>query len=294
MSATYFAGRIVAAGIVAALSIGTLLGAWADERNGLVRDGSTAEPTARFAMAGDGESLLAEGSDSRLRVTVQGDLATASHVAVLVPGVDTTPERFDAGTAGAVDARGRWWRSTPGWARSLRLAAGELVPGGTDDLAVVAWLGYVTPAAWTGATPGAMRQGAANLAAFEEFLDTARPEADVTWICHSYGSLVCASALVEADPDSLVLLGSPGVGVATAAQLATDATVWAGEGGKDLIGLTELVGLMGGSFGVRPVESGFGARRLPCGAEDGHSDYFRPGSSQVRTMASVATAAVHA
>ncbi|MDR1189752.1 MAG: alpha/beta hydrolase family protein [Bifidobacteriaceae bacterium] len=332
-----WAGWTVSAMAVAWLTIGAQMSAWAGERNGLVRFGSEVAPTAQFVMAGDGESLLAPGSDPDLRVMVDGDLATASHVAVLVPGVDTTPERFDnalargigvgsgevgvAGTtagartvvasmarraggatadgwtdggadggagAGAVDTGGPdWWKTMPGWARSLRLAAAEEAPGGMDDVAVVAWLGYVTPAGWAGAAPAAMKQGAANLAAFDEFLTSARPGAEVTWVCHSYGSLVCASALVKADPDALVLVGSPGVGVDKSSQLSTTARIWAGESGNDLISLTELVSLVGGSFGTRPSSPAFGALPLPCDAADGHSDYFRPGSAQVRTMASV-------
>jgi hypothetical protein len=295
-------GRAAVALSVAILPLGAQLNAWAAARDGLIRTGSAAAPTAQYVMAEDGQSLLAPGSDPRLRVIVDGDLATARHVAVVIPGVDTYPEVFDSALAGrarfAADGSGEvaresrepieWWKTTPGWARSLRLAAGEVARGGRDDLAVVAWLGYNTPAGWTGATPNAMEEGAANLVAFDRFLTDARPDADVTWICHSYGSLVCASALVEVDPDALILVGSPGVSVRAAADLATTAPVWAGQGGEDLIGLTQLVGFFGGSFGVRPASSAFGALELPCDPADGHSDYFRPGSPQVRAMAAIA------
>jgi hypothetical protein len=276
---------LVAVGAVV-LPLSAQLNAWADERNDLVRDGAKTAATASYALARDGESLLADGGDTGLRVTVDGDLATAGHVAVLVPGVDTDAAQFDAPES-LTDRDGQpidWWKTMPGWARSLRLAAAESAPGGFDDLAVVAWLGYRPPAAWAGATAGAMEQGAANLVAFEQFLNQARPDAEVTWVCHSYGSLVCAAALVEVDPDALVLVGSPGVGVAKASQLSTEAPVWAGQTGKDLIGLVQLTGIFGGAFGVLPASEDFGAQSLPCDSLDGHSGYFRPGSSQVRAM----------
>jgi hypothetical protein len=268
------------------LPVGAQLNAWAGERDGLVRSGSPAAPTAQFAMAQDGGSLLATGSDPRLRVTVDGDLATASHVAVLVPGVDTDASYLDGGLTDRSGEPLDWWKTMPGWARSLRQAA---VDAGADaaDVAVVAWMGYMPPVGVAGATPGAMEQGAANLVAFDQFLTAARPDADITWVCHSYGSLVCASALTEADPDALVLVGSPGVGVSEASQLATDAPVWAGETGRDLIKLTQLTAIFGGGFGVLPSSERFGARTLPCDDQDGHSYYFRPGSSQVAAMADI-------
>ncbi|MDR1442183.1 MAG: alpha/beta hydrolase family protein [Bifidobacteriaceae bacterium] len=282
-------GRIAVAVGITLLPVGAQLNAWAVERTSLVRSGSPAEATAGFVMAGEGESLLAPGSDPALRVTVDGDLASASHIAVLVPGVDTTANQFDLPPeiAGAKGTAMDWWRTMPGWARSLRQAAAEAVPGGLEDVAVVAWLGYQTPVGVAGASLSAMKQGSANLVAFDQFLKMERPDADITWVCHSYGSLVCASALVETDPDALVLLGSPGVGVGEASDLATPAPVWAGETGQDLIGLTRLMGVFGGSFGVLPSSDRFGALPLPCDPEDGHSGYFRPGSAQVRSMAAI-------
>ncbi|MDR3106998.1 MAG: alpha/beta hydrolase family protein [Bifidobacteriaceae bacterium] len=316
MNVARWIGRPLIGLSLALLPLSAQLNAWATERNALVRSGSPDTPTAQFALAQDGESLLAPGSDPRLRVIVDGDLATASQVAVLVPGVDSRAEFFDqpldlgddtadgagdvdggiGGQGGAndtdADPQVSWWQTIPGWARALRLTVAQDAPGRVDDVAVVAWLGYVTPAGWAGASPDAMRQGAANLVAFDRFLTTARPDAEVTWICHSYGSLVCASALVDADPDALVLIGSPGVGVANASELATDATVWAGQSGADLIGLTQLTTAMGGSFGVLPAAERFGALALPCDADAGHSDYFRPGSAQLRAMTSIVLGSV--
>ncbi|MDR0625858.1 MAG: alpha/beta hydrolase family protein [Bifidobacteriaceae bacterium] len=313
------------------MPVSAQLTAWAGERNELVHHGSSVPPSARYQMAASGESLLAPGSDERLRVIVDGDLATASQVVVLVPGVDTKPETFDlplppeadladaaaeagstaevSGVADAVSVDGvdsardlggvgpsesvgdleeepiAWWRTMPGWARAIRQAAQPQA----EDLAVVAWLGYVSPIGVNGANPEAMRQGAANLVAFDRFLRAARPNADTTWICHSYGSLVCASALPDADPGALILVGSPGVGARSVSELATDAPIWAGQTGEDLIGLTRLTAVLGGSFGPTPVSPKFGAQELPCDADGGHSDYFRPGSSQVKAMAQIAT-----
>jgi hypothetical protein len=235
-------------------------------------------------MAENGQSLLADGSDPDLRVAVYGDLASAGHIAVLVPGVESWPEDFDADLVGGTGDS--WWRGLPGSARSLLAASGQ-VEGAANDLAVVAWLGYKTPAALTGAKPDGMEQGAANLVAFARFLALERPNADTTWVCHSYGSLVCAAALVDSDPDALVLIGSPGVAVDDVTGLATSAPVWAGQTEADLIGLTRLLGLYGGSFGPLPASQPFGARTFDCTPDDGHSDYFRPGSLQLEAMAKI-------
>jgi pimeloyl-ACP methyl ester carboxylesterase len=262
------------------------LATWAAEREELVRHGTPAAASAEFNMAADGESLLASGTDARLRVTVRGDLATAEHVVVTVPGVGNNGDNFDA--AMADQEAPRWWRKFANWGRSLREAAAERAPGAADSLAVVTWLGYLPPEPVVGAASQAMKQGAANLVAFQRFLEAERPDADVTWICHSYGSLVCAAALAQADPDALVLLGSPGVETREARELATAAPVWAAQGGQDQVGLVRWLDVFGASFGPLPADAVFGARVLPCGEQDGHSDYFRPGSPQVEAMTAIA------
>jgi pimeloyl-ACP methyl ester carboxylesterase len=155
-------------------------------------------------------------------------------------------------------------------------------------VAVNAFLGYVPPSTPVGAlAANGIREGAANLAALQRGLAEAFPGARVTWVCHSYGSLVCASALAKADPDALVLLGSPGVAVARAAALPTDAPVFAARGGADPILLASLLPPGGGGFGTDPAAAAFGATALPTDPGCGHSDYFQPGSGQLASLASI-------
>ncbi|MDR1152440.1 MAG: alpha/beta hydrolase family protein [Bifidobacteriaceae bacterium] len=247
------------------------------ERAAAVAAGPTEAPTAVYDLTSS-PSLLAPTSDDALRVTAIGHLEGATRIAVLVPGVAVRFAEFDEdGT-----------RSLQAHARALFEAM-----GGTsgERVAVVAWLGYVTPANTVEALgAGPMREGAANLAAFQHELDRTRPEAHVTWVCHSYGSLVCASALVQADPDTVVIVGSPGMMVGNAGDLATTARIFALRGGVDPIRLSAALDLFGGGFGADPASTGFGAELLATGPGTGHSDYFRRGSTQLAEIAAAVLA----
>lgn len=145
-----------------------------------------------------------------------GDVATADHVAVLVPGVGNSP----ADLSGTLDT-----------AAGLARAADRAAPGGST--AVVVWLGYDAPLSWTGdpdplpapaladtliALDGTDAiAGGAELAAFCGSLRRwTDPSAEVTLIGHSYGSTVVSEAAARLGPDSgiddIVLLASPGAG----------------------------------------------------------------------------------
>jgi hypothetical protein len=279
----------------AALVLGGLavrLEACAAERAALVADGPRAAATLTYTMGS--ESLLSADADPRFRVQADGDIATANHIAVVVPGVGHDASEFDTARPESASADGA--PTVPESARAVREAAAAQAPGNPQDLAVVAWLGYPSPSILeAGLGSSALDVGAANLAEFQDFLRNARPDATVTWICHSYGSLVCASALTRADPDALVLVGSPGVQVDRADQLATDAPVYVAEGEDDLISTTKLMDVVNGSYGPDPALASFGAERIDCDPRTGHSDYFRAGSSQLAELAwiSLNTASGH-
>lgn len=210
-----------------------------------------------------------------LAVEVIGDLAQATRVAILVPGSDTSLTTFASrGTA-----------SPDGAARALAAQARRLDPGA--HLAIIAWLGYATPASISPAvlTSGDAGQGASALRPLVD--DLARHGHQVALICHSYGTVVCGLAAPGLPVTDIAAIGSPGMDASSARALDTSARVWAGRGGGDWIRNVPHVQLVGLGFGPDPTVPGFGARIFDCGA-GGHSDYFRPGSIALRNLAYIA------
>ncbi|MFK0118789.1 alpha/beta hydrolase [Streptomyces sp. NPDC090994] len=225
------------------------------------------------ALAAPGRQLLAfDGRGAGLATEVFGDLAHADRVAVLVPGSDT-----------GLDTYGRF--------RAAALALyHRLAPGRT---AVVAWLGYETPGtvSTTVATTGRAEEAAPALRALVRTLHrVSGPGTDVSLLCHSYGTVVCARAAHGLAVTDIALLGSPGTGADTAARLGTDARVWAARGGGDWVAhvphlSAELFGTTVG-FGTDPLSPSFGARVFAAG-DGGHSDYFAPGSLSLTNLARI-------
>ncbi|MFF8191776.1 alpha/beta hydrolase [Streptomyces bobili] len=230
------------------------------------------------ALAAPSRRLLAfDGRGAGRAAEVFGNLAHADRVAVLVPGSDTS-----------LDTYGRFRTA----AAALHRALDRQGPAGTGT-AVIAWLGYTTPA--TVSTTAITRDRADEAAPdLREFVRGLRgitgPDSRITLLCHSYGSVVCGRAADGLDVDDLVLLGSPGTGADSAADLRTRARVWAARGGGDWVAEVphtdvDLFGTTVG-FGTDPVSPAFGARVFSAG-EGGHSDYFRPGSACLASLARI-------
>ena len=210
-----------------------------------------------------------------LAVEVVGDLATASRVAILVPGSDTELASFDSrGTA-----------SPQGAALALAAQARRLDPG--SRLAVIAWLGYAAPRTLSPAvlTSGDAQRGARALRPLVDAL--AGSGRRVALICHSYGSVVCGLAAPHLPVSDIAFIGSPGTDAASVRALHTSARVWAGRGASDWIGSVPHVHLLGLGFGQDPMAPSFGARIFSCG-KGGHSGYFRPGGIALRNLAYIA------
>jgi hypothetical protein len=210
-----------------------------------------------------------------LAVEVIGNLAQARRVVILVPGSDTSLATFDSrGTA-----------SPEGAARSLAVQARTLDPGA--HLAVIAWLGYATPATISPAimTSGDAGQGADALRPFVDYL--ARHGRQVALICHSYGSVVCGLAARNLPVTDIAVVGSPGMDASTVTSLHTTARVWAGRGASDWIRDVPYVQFLGLGFGQDPVSPAFGARVFAAG-NGGHSSYFLPGGVALRNLAYIA------
>lgn len=229
------------------------------------------------AMAAPGRRFLSfDGRDGGRSVEVVGELSSARRIVVLVPG------RRGVG----LDAYGRLRRD----ARALHRELGE-------GAAVVAWLGYRSPATVSPAalTTGRADGAAPGLRALVDRLHAVRPAARISLLCHSYGSVICARSAHGTAADALVLYGSPGVGSDNAAALRTGARVWAGRSGGDWIARVPhvrvrvpFVATVG--FGTDPVAERFGAEVFDAG-DGGHSDYLRPGSRSLTNLARIAAGA---
>ncbi|MFB6614408.1 alpha/beta hydrolase [Streptomyces sp. NPDC085524] len=220
--------------------------------------------------AGTAQFLAFDGRGRGRAVEVLGELETADRIAVLVPGSDTTLDTYPRFRAGAVALQQRLQAEHP---RS----------------AVVAWLGYDTPGtvSTTVLTAGRADEAAAELAPFLDRLNRmAAPGAQLSLLCHSYGSVVCARTPTGPAVTDLALFGSPGTGAASAGELPTGARVWAGRGGGDWIADVPHVRLGSIGFGADPVDPAFGARPFAAGS-GGHSDYLKPGTESLDSLAAI-------
>lgn len=249
------------------------------------------------AMAAPGRHFLSfDGRAGGRSAEVFGDLAHARRIAVLVPGTDTGLDSYGRFRAGAEALRRALLdraAGAPGSTGDARDAPD--VPDARDTAgAVVAWLGYAPPSTVSAAslTAGRAEAAAPRLRTFVRSLAAARPDARISLLCHSYGSVVCGRAAAGLRVADVVLYGSPGVGAGSAAELDTPATVWAGRGAGDWVGdvphvrVPLLVTTVG--FGPDPVSAGFGACPFAAGP-GGHSDYLSPGSVPLRSLARIVT-----
>ncbi|GAA4868560.1 alpha/beta hydrolase [Actinomycetospora straminea] len=236
------------------------------------------------AVDGPGRALLDLEVDPRrqdgegVRAAVaQGDVDTAAHVGVFTPGfttgVDELPRRLEE-----LDA--------------LAASAG---PG----TATVAWYGYDAPQVDEVADPdrsvlgrGPAEEGGRRLASFLDGLDAARtgPDAHVTAVGHSYGSVVTAAALAPGGAggvDDVVYLGSPGVGPAPG---RPPGHAWVVEAPGDPVADT---GWFGPDPNRAPGVTGLSAREvaLPDGrvlaGSHGHVGYLTPGSTSATNVGAV-------
>jgi hypothetical protein len=249
----------------------------------------TAITTAEQTAARHGDRQLA-GALARLRTRqvlffnpngagvaamVIGNLSTAARVAIVVPGSDTNLATFFS----------RGPESPGGAAEALAGEARKLDPG--ERLAIIAWLGYPTPAMLSPAvmTSGDAGRGAQALRPLVTAL--ARHGAQVALLCHSYGSVVCGLAAPNLPVTDIAVFGSPGMDASSVASLHTRARVWAGREAGDSIKDVPHIHLFGLGFGADPMSPGFGARIFATG-DGGHSGYLAPGSASLQNLTYIA------
>jgi hypothetical protein len=236
------------------------------------RHGGDAAATRRIAgwLRPGRQFLLVDLAGGRV-VEVFGDLGTAAHVAVLVPGIRNDPATFDSLAADA---------------RNLKRQADRL---GAGDVATIAWLGYRTPGLLDAPFDDRAVAASHRLAGLVGGL-LLRAGVTTTVVAHSYGSLLVGRELrAGLRVDAVVALGSPGMTAKTAGGLhATPGTrLYAGRAPGDYVSLSE-------NFGRDPSDPRFGAVRIatrtPGGPGPvGHTGYFTGQSECTRNLARIIT-----
>ncbi|MEU7936576.1 alpha/beta hydrolase [Microbispora bryophytorum] len=224
-------------------------------------------------VTGDGRSvprqflLFDPAGDGRV-AEVFGDLATAKHVAVMVPGITNRLDNYDSIANDAV-------------ALLKDRASGRELP----ESAVITWLGYDTPEFGDSVLPAKAEAGAPALHSFRAGLEAARG-AKFALFAHSYGTLLSSKALQEGTPfDSVVFMGSPGLGptIKSAAdlKLGSGTQVFAMRAPGDWVSYTE-------AHGRDPAEMA-GIRRLATGRSSGHSEYYTPKNAGLDNLQTILT-----
>ena len=225
------------------------------------------------------ETLISSGGDILLyRPQLQhyavlfGDIETAQHVAVIVPGVGDGTNLCDDWIPDALNL----FEASP-------------------STAVVLWKGYDNPADIAAAAAGTIEcnedlvTAASDLTAFVDSLEL-DPEQSLTIVAHSFGSIVTGAALADAglEVTDVVVAGSPGMTVDELRQLHVDQSHFFSEQAPG-DPVAEL-----GVFGATPSSPTFGGTRMSTDAEgqrhvSAHSSYFEPDSEALENIAHVVT-----
>jgi hypothetical protein len=156
--------------------------------------------------------LLDLGQERAQAAIANGSVQTATNVAVFVPGMTTTVDKFMK----AYDSQMRSLRE------KAELESSQAHPNQTaPTTATVTWIGYQAPQ-WADvldpvksvANIDLAEKGAAHLVPFLQGIGAARDhDAHLTLMGHSYGSTTAGLALrQETGVDDAVFFGSPGLG----------------------------------------------------------------------------------
>ena len=241
-------------------------------------------------LGGEGRAVVALGDPDR-----------ADNVLTQVPGM----------TADLASYAGELAR-----AERIAVRAGELAPAASTS--AILWLGYDAPDFLDEAASRAPADaGAVGLRRFQDGLRATHDGAPAhqTLLGHSYGSVVVGRAAAEEGlaADSVVFVGSPGVGVDAAADLRVPpGQVWASTSRADIIqwaavspwSLAEDVVLSravpAGAllafarpeddlyFGTNPSDPAFGARVFASPPGAGHLGYWDTGGAALDALTNIA------
>lgn len=218
-----------------------------------------------------------------------GDVDTADHVAVLVPGFSSAVTNYMpiiTGNAERVQQQ----------AESIAYQTGA-----SETVATVAWIGYDAPLGADVLFDGDAEDGARLLTGLVDGIHASRAvtgsDPHMTIVGHSYGSLVTGIAAAGSPirADDLVLIGSPGVGVSTAPELGfTDDHIYVGTGDRFSDPVAES-----GFFSRKPQSDYFGGTRFQTdgGANawtrqdmlpaSGHSEYYDQNTESLWNISAV-------
>ncbi|GAB2625847.1 hypothetical protein Aab01nite_84140 [Paractinoplanes abujensis] len=203
-------------------------------------------------------------------------------------------------------------------ARAERVAVRAAEVGPAVATSAVMWLDYDAPDFVDEAASARRAEaGAPALRHFQEGLRAAHegPPGRQVLLGHSYGSLVVGTAAAAGglDADSVVFVGSPGVGVDSARDLRVPSgEVWSSTARNDVVqyaavspgSLVRDLGTAGAVpglgallafgrperdlwFGHNPSDEAFGAHVFTSAPGGGHVGYWEPGSPSLETLTAI-------
>jgi hypothetical protein len=253
--------------------------------------------------------LLDTAGSGRAAIAL-GNPDTADFVGYLVPGMNfqVTPQIVNWTTTAddlyreqlAVLSAGDPVSSDTGSAVSRAVAgASPTAPSTSPTVATISWIGYEAPDVFSVGGLDRAEAGASFLQTSWAGVRATRgaDQPFVAVFAHSYGSTVALLALSRGsiDVDALVVVGSPGSAIQSAASLkVTDENVFVGKADWD-------PAVNSAFFGSDPGATSYGARVLGVNggtdavtgdrlaASVGHNDYFRPGTESLHNMALIGT-----
>jgi pimeloyl-ACP methyl ester carboxylesterase len=238
------------------------------------------DPTATY--------LRADGTGDGRVVQVFGDLISAQHIIVFVPGMDNEIN----------DYRESLQKRAKSVLAEMQRQAGPGVP-----VAVVAWLGYDTPdytpirLVTQAATSNKARNGAQALEADIATIRKQNPRAHITVLAHSYGTVVLGEAMRRGlNVSDAIAVGSPGMNTTSRKKLLSPSVnFWASKSQKSSWSIAskpiltipvDPISVLP-THGEDPSAKGFGANRFSSGDSIGHSDYFRAGTAALRNIVAI-------
>ncbi len=245
------------------------------------------------AIRADWTLLRFSTADKGRLVEVRGDLAAATHIVVMVPGMTNELANIDENFRRRAD-------------RLYEELIARAKPG--EQVAVVMWLGYRNPSAFPeaplAATSAMARRGAVTLNADLAAIRATGTNAQITVVAHSYGTVVAGEAMDRGiAADRVVVVGSPGMNALSRASLGSPTTkLYASSVGTQpsaAVGVIRTIGSLAsgnrpvglmavdiatgrdwaaatshaGLHGADPAQPGFGATPFSSSGS-GHSAYF--------------------
>lgn len=234
--------------------------------------------------------LLDTAAGGRAAIAL-GNPDTAEYLSYLVPGMNYGVREQLVNWAATADDL---------YAEQSAVLAQRAAPGQRPaSVATIAWIGYETPDLFS---VGGLDRAEAGADFLEDSwlgvrAARAAEQPFVSVFGHSYGSTVSLVALARGsvEVDALVMVGSPGSGIQSAASLSVAGqNVHVGEADWD-------PAVNSAFFGSDPGAASYGAHTLGVdGAKDrltgkwldgslGHNAYFTPGSESLHNMALIGT-----